>query len=160
MLNRIANVVTFLTFGLLGVILWLGAVAVNDFNNPTQGDSHIFKREFTRHADYQAYGNARVGYRVDYIVCGQVKFTDTFDTLKDTSRMIQASVPMYGSIELTAGPFWQLQPMSAEEVQRLGISLTKGFHNAYEWGTSTRRICRVNLAGVWTASGDLIASLI
>ncbi|MFA9261927.1 MAG: hypothetical protein ACEQSB_01010 [Undibacterium sp.] len=160
MLNRIANLVTFLTFGLLTAILWLGVVAIHDFNHPTQGDGHIFKREFTRHADYQAYGNHLVGYRVDYTVCGQVGFRETFDTLKGTSRMIQASTPMYGRIELTAGPFWKLQSMSAEEVMRLGISPTEGFQNAYEWGTSTRRICLVNLSGVWAATSNLITSLI
>ncbi|TXH07792.1 MAG: hypothetical protein E6Q06_01410 [Candidatus Moraniibacteriota bacterium] len=159
MLNRIANVVTFLTFGLLSAILWLGAVAIHDFNHPVQGDSHIFKREFTRHADYQSYGDAKIGYRIDYTVCGQVGFTEKFDTLKATHRMIQASGPMYGRIELTGGPFWQLQPLSIEEVRHLGINPTEGFYNTYEWGTSTRRVCQVNLGGIWKATGSLFQSL-
>lgn len=159
MLNRIANVVTFLTFGLLAIILWLGAVAVHDFNNPIQGDSYIFKREFTRHADYQAYRDTKIGYRIDYAVCGQVGFTDKFDTLKATHRMIQASGPMYGHIELTGGPFWQLQPLSVEEVMHLGINPIEDFYNAYEWGSSTGRVCQVDLDGIWKATGLLLRSL-
>lgn len=156
MLNRIANVFTFLTFGLLATILWFAAAAVHDFNS--QG-SQVFVREWKRYAHYQA-PNELVGYELEYTACGKV-VERNFEALLKSNGVLEATAPNYGRIEmLNHFPGRVFHPISREEALRVGLVDRKDFENKFEYGTGTRRICRIDLDGLGKASASLARTLI
>lgn len=166
MLNRIANVVTFLTFGLLTAILGLGAVAIHDFNHR---GNNIFVREWEQHANYTIgeIGGELIGYQVHYRACGQ-EGRESLKILQPNllagEVIADAEFPslVYGRIEKREHiPFWTYHPISDEDIQRLDLrSLDKDLSRPdFEWGRSTRRVCQVNPAGTWNATRSLFRSL-
>lgn len=156
MLNRIANVFTFLTFGLLAMILWVGAAAIHDFNG--QG-SQVFVREWKRYAHYQA-PNDLVGYELEYTVCGKV-VERNFEAILKSNGVLEATTPNYGRVELLNHfPGRVFHPIPKEEALRTGLVDRKDFENKFEYGTGTRRICRIDMGGIGKASALLIQSLI
>gem|GEM_PF-5710042 len=167
MLNRVANIFAVLTFGLLAVILWLGTVAIHDFNNPNlaSGNSRIFVREYQRHANYTIgeYKGSLIGYQTHYVTCGYGSLK-TLPAGQKIGEVLEVSPRVYGRIEKHEHiPFWIYHPIPTDELQRFGLGngIEKNVDQPdFEWGSSTRRICQIDASGFWTASKDLIASLI
>ena len=161
MFNRIANVFTFFTFGLLAAILWFGAAAIHDFNNPVY--SQVFVREFDGRADYQSgdRNGDLVGYQVHYITCGNPN--TTFDKLNLRNGLIEASGPQYATIEKVSSPSRQItlqfRPMERKLAFEMGIANRDDFEPIGAVAYGTRRVCRIDLRGLGEASASLIRSL-
>ncbi len=156
MLNRIANVVTFLTFGLLSAILLLGAVAVHDFNNPA--DSRIFVREFDGKAYFETE-DRQLAYVIDYKTCGHGSYTG-FE-----NGLLEASAPTYGTfvsdyVTPSGVSSKRFTPLSSEVAWTMSVQQRTDFQLSGSTATGSRRVCKINPTGIWTVSRGLISKLI
>lgn len=161
MLNRVANIFTFLTFGLLVLCAGILAAAVHDFNSL---GNNIFVREFEGHAGYQAGGAAGdlVGYQVIYIACGRP--TVPVEGLNFTNGLLESSGIQYATIEKKSSPSRNIvrsfRPMERKQAFEQGLPRRDDFQLIVDNGLSTRRVCQINPAGLVNASRRLVDALI
>ena len=161
MLNRIANVVTFLTFSLLALILWLGAVAIHDFNTYNE---QVFVHEITFYEDFQSKDDHTVGYRVEYTKCGPGLDRIPYqDDMRFTEGKISWKAPVYRLIEVAPdSSSIRHHPISIEMADQMGLTNRQDFLS-YNGDILSplrgTRVCYVNPAGVWKATRSLLSSL-
>ena len=158
MLNRTANVFTFLILALLLTFGWTMTAAIHDFNNDAGA---IFIHEMRFVEQFRSRSDVTVTYSVEYTKCGpgidQIPAQDFTFTL----GKFNWTAPQYMRVETDAKGYGTHDPISLEEAERRGFTQRQDFvsYNGDILNFGQRLpICQIKWSGVWATTQKMFKS--